>query len=83
MFQIGQFLSSYWICGLKTLYLVSSTRHQKENFLEEEIFASWCLITKLTKISASRNFPATRYVLITNLAKLAHILEINKPYVYH
>ena len=35
--QIGQFLSSYWICGSKTLYLVSST-HQQEKILEEEIF---------------------------------------------
>ena len=31
-------------------------------FLEEEIFASWCLIAKIVKISASQKFPAIQYI---------------------
>ena len=28
----------------------------------EQIFTSWCLIAKITKISASQKFPAIRYI---------------------
>ena len=46
------FLSIYWICGSNTLCSASSARQQ-------EIFASWRLITKIMKIS--------RYTVVLSL----------------
>ena len=45
----------------------SSARQQEmfggRNFSREQIFASWRLIAKIAKISASRKFPAIRYTI--------------------
>ena len=32
-----------------------------KKFSQEQIFVSWCLITKIAKISASQKFPTIRY----------------------
>ena len=60
------FLSIYWICGSNTLLgvLSSSARNfWRKKFSREQIFASWRLIAKIAKISASRKFPAIRYTV--------------------
>ena len=51
------FLSIHWICSSKKLYLPHN------QVLEEDIFASQCLIARTAKISASQKFPAVRYAL--------------------
>jgi len=57
--KIGRFSVDLLDLQLKKL---CSTR-QQEIFggRREQIFASWCLITKITKISASRKFPSIWY----------------------
>ena len=46
---------------------MSSARQQEifggRNFLREQIFATWRLIPKIAKISASQKFPAIQYLL--------------------
>ena len=46
----------YWIHG-STAICSASSNCQQEKFLEEEIFLSWCLITKITKISQCTVWP--------------------------
>ena len=38
-----------------------SKKFVEKKFSWEQIFASWCLIVKIAKISASQKFPAIRY----------------------
>ena len=57
--KIGQLSIDLLDLQLKGTVLNSSERKfWRKIFLREQIFASWCLIAKITKISASRKFPA-------------------------
>ena len=63
------FLSIYWICGSNTVLGVlslSARNFWRKKFLQKQIFASWHLIAKIAKISASRKFPTIRYIMLTS-----------------
>ena len=56
--KIGQFSDNLLDLQLEGTVLDSSARtFWRKNFLWEQIFANWCLIVKIAKISALRKFP--------------------------
>ena len=62
---LGQFFCRFTGSAAQLEHTACARRHGPQliskKFLKEEIFASWRLIAKITKISASRKFPAIRY----------------------
>ena len=68
---LGQFFCRFTGSAAQLEHTACARRHgpqlASKKFLEEEIsreqiFASWRLIAKIAKISASRKFPAIRYL---------------------
>jgi len=57
------YLWIYWICSSNTLSSPARNFWRKK-FPQEPIFASWHLIVKIEKISASQKFPAIRYQIL-------------------
>ena len=69
---LGQFFCRFTGSAAQLEHTACARRHGPQlvskKFLEEEIFAeqifaSWHLIAKIAKISASRKFPAIRYIM--------------------
>ena len=62
---LGQFFCRFTGSAAQT-HCARRPQLVSKKFLEKEIFASWRLIAKIAKISASRKFRAIRYVMVCN-----------------
>ena len=58
----------------------SGRKFWRKKFSREQIFASWRLIAKIGNISASRKFPAIRYVHRAYNSKICHLHLSIRPF---